>query len=157
MVGFKYKMSNIQAAIGCAQIQRIEELINKKRAILESYKAAFENFDIPFWGFNSEPNDCSIGAWMTTAILDEPSENSNISEILQLNLKSKGIDVRSFFVPLSSTPPFKHLVVERVVNNWAYRIPPAAINLPCSHDIKEIDISHVSNSIKIALASKDAE
>ncbi|MGO7785640.1 DegT/DnrJ/EryC1/StrS family aminotransferase, partial [Rhizobium ruizarguesonis] len=36
-IGFKYKMSNIQAAIGCAQLERIEELVNRKREILASY------------------------------------------------------------------------------------------------------------------------
>ena len=38
MVGFKYKMSNIQAAIGCAQMERIDELINRKREILKYYR-----------------------------------------------------------------------------------------------------------------------
>jgi perosamine synthetase len=38
MIGFKYKMSNVQAAIGCGQMERIEELISKKRQILSTYK-----------------------------------------------------------------------------------------------------------------------
>lgn len=152
MVGFKYKMSNIQAAIGCAQIQRIEELIDRKRSILKSYKAAFESLNIACWGFNPEPTDCSIGAWMTTAILDEPSESSKISENLQISLKRRGIDARPFFSPLSSTPPFQQLAIERALDSWAYRIPPATINLPCSHDITESEISYVTSSIKDALA-----
>ena len=43
MVGFKYKMSNIQAAIGCAQMERIDELINRKREILKYYRERIEN------------------------------------------------------------------------------------------------------------------
>lgn len=45
MVGFKYKMSNIQAAIGCAQMERIEELVSRKREILSYYKENLESLD----------------------------------------------------------------------------------------------------------------
>ena len=38
LLGFKYKMSNVQAAIGCGQIERIEELVRRKRAILAAYR-----------------------------------------------------------------------------------------------------------------------
>jgi len=41
MVGFKYKISNVQAAIGCAQVERIEELITRKREIMATYRSAF--------------------------------------------------------------------------------------------------------------------
>ena len=42
-LGFKYKMSNIQAAIGCAQMERIDELINRKRQIFHSYAERLKN------------------------------------------------------------------------------------------------------------------
>ena len=46
MIGFKYKMSNIQAAIGCAQIERIDELISKKRDIFNLYKKHLKNYPL---------------------------------------------------------------------------------------------------------------
>lgn len=156
MVGFKYKMSNIQAAIGCAQLERIEILVSRKREILEAYKDEFKQADIISWGFNPEPKECVIGAWMTTCILAEPSVNSEMSTHLQSRLISKGIDVRPFFVPLSSTPPFRSSVDLRSAEKWAYQIPPVAINLPCSHDIGFEDIRYVSQSIKQALDSRHA-
>ena len=45
MVGFKYKISNVQAAIGCAQMERIDELINRKREIFFQYYEYFKNID----------------------------------------------------------------------------------------------------------------
>jgi perosamine synthetase len=70
-VGFKYKMSNIQAAIGCAQIERVEELVHRKRKILETYKDLFRDYiDIQM---NPEPPGIVNGAWMPTIVFDEKS------------------------------------------------------------------------------------
>lgn len=152
MVGFKYKMSNIQAAIGCAQMQRINELVVRKREILQSYKEEFINLDISYHGFNQELDGCSIGAWMTTVVMDTPSENSTLSETLQSGLRSRGIDARPFFAPLSLTPPFQALKNGRTHCNWAYSIPPVALNLPCSHEISQSDIIYIANAIKDTLS-----
>ncbi|MCT0217084.1 DegT/DnrJ/EryC1/StrS family aminotransferase [Synechococcus sp. CS-1330] len=152
MVGFKYKMSNIQAAIGCAQMQRINELVSRKRGILQSYKEEFKNLGVIYHGFNPELDGCLIGAWMTTVVIDAPSENSTLSETLQSGLRSIGIDARPFFAPLSSTPPFQGLRNGRTHCKWAYSIPPVALNLPCSHEISKSDISYVANAIKEALS-----
>ena len=152
VVGFKYKMSNIQAAIGCAQMQRINELVARKREILQSYKENFVNLDISHQGFNPEMHGCFIGAWMSTVVIDAPSENSTLSETLQTSLKKRGIDARPFFSPLSSTPPFRSLLNGDKHCNWAYSIPPVALNLPCSHEISQLDIHYVTSAIKDALA-----
>ena len=68
-IGFKYKMSNIQAAIGCGQLERIEELIQRKREILAYYKRSFN--DLTEVSMNPEPNGCINGAWMPTIVLNE--------------------------------------------------------------------------------------
>ena len=62
MVGFKYKMSNIQAAIGCAQMERIDELIGRKREILAYYKEALA--DIDCIAMNPELPGTINGAWI---------------------------------------------------------------------------------------------
>ncbi len=150
-VGFKYKMSNIQAAIGCAQMERIGELISRKRQILQSYQDAFASAGVETWGFNTSPPDCEIGAWMATVVLQEPCVNSDLSDRLQAQLKARGIDARPFFAPLSSTPPF---CADNQVDHqakWAYRIPPVAMNLPCSHEISEEEIACVVEAIQASL------
>ncbi len=151
MLGFKYKMSNIQAAIGCAQMQRIDALVDRKRAILQLYIEEFEKLGIAHRGFNSELPGCSIGAWMTTVVMDIPSENSTLSETLLSSLRQRGVDVRPFFSPLSSTPPFRNVPGGAKKREWSYSIPPVALNLPCSHDISESDIHYVSAAIKDSL------
>lgn len=152
MVGFKYKMSNIQAAIGCAQMQRIDELVSRKREILQSYKKEFKNFGVSHQGFNSEPDGCLIGAWMTTVVMDIPTEGSKLSETLQSGLRNRGIDARPFFAPLSSTPPFQGIMNGSTHCKWSNSIPPVSLNLPCSNEISGSDISYVANAVKEVLS-----
>jgi perosamine synthetase len=154
-VGFKYKMSNIQAAIGCAQMERIEILVRRKREILDQYKQEFKKAEIDHVKFNPEPIGCAIGAWMTTAVFGNPSLKSAISDKLQKGLKKLGIDARPFFAPLSSTPPFESKANASAILRWSYRIPPNAINLPCSHDIAAIDIKYVTSAIRNTLYQED--
>ncbi|MDD5228100.1 MAG: DegT/DnrJ/EryC1/StrS family aminotransferase, partial [Methylococcales bacterium] len=68
MIGFKYKISNIQAAIGCAQIERIDDLILRKREILSYYRQHLVN--LPFIQINPEPAETINGAWMPTVVFD---------------------------------------------------------------------------------------
>ncbi|MDH5480372.1 MAG: DegT/DnrJ/EryC1/StrS aminotransferase family protein, partial [Nitrosomonas sp.] len=61
MIGFKYKMSNIQAAIGCAQMERIEELVESKRNIFKYYETHLCNLPLKM---NIEPANTKNGYWM---------------------------------------------------------------------------------------------
>ena len=147
MVGFKYKMSNIQAAIGCAQMKRIDELVDKKIEILNAYEKAFKELGISYQGFNYQPDGCVIGAWMSTVVLEPPAQGSRLSQAVQAGLNKKGIDARPFFAPLSSTPPFSGNISGHKHCELSYSIPPVAINLPCSHDITQDDIHYVCGAI----------
>jgi len=127
MVGFKYKMSNIQAAIGCAQIERIEELISRKREILAYYREHLEN--IPGIQMNPEPEGTVNGAWMPTIVFSP--ESGITREQLQASLSAENADARVFFWPLSSLPMFE--AVPENTHSWS--IPERAINLPSYHEI----------------------
>lgn len=127
MVGFKYKMSNIQAAIGYGQMQRIDELINRKREILKFYKDHLECLDGV--SMNPEPEGTINGAWMPTIVFDK--QTGITRDRLQSILRAENIDARVFFHPLSSLDMFEHQ--EANVNSWS--IPTRAINLPSYHDM----------------------
>ncbi|MDC0650408.1 DegT/DnrJ/EryC1/StrS aminotransferase family protein, partial [Alphaproteobacteria bacterium] len=72
-IGFKYKISNIQAAIGCAQMERIDELTKRKREIFGIYQKHLTMF--PEINMNPEPTGTINGAWMPTVVFDK---NSNV-------------------------------------------------------------------------------
>ncbi len=139
-IGYKYKMSNIQAAIGYGQMKRIDELIKKKRDIYLQYKKAFLEFkNIKI---NPEEPGCVNGVWMPTLVFDKETELT--FEKLQPIFKSNNIDARRFFWPLSSLPPF----TRKENNIISYSISERGINLPSYHDITESDINRVVNIIK---------
>ena len=135
VIGFKYKMSNIQAAIGCGQMERIDTLIKRKREILQVYKQAFQG--IAGIKMNPEPENTVNGAWMPTVVFDTSMQISR--EHLQVAFAQENADARVFFWPLSSLPMF-----EPVRSNvLAWDIPERAINLPSYHDIEAEDIQRV--------------
>ena len=135
MVGFKYKMSNIQAAIGCAQVERIEELTQRKRGIFSYYR---EHLLVrPGIYMNPEPVGTVNGAWMPTVVFTP--ETGITREILQSAFASENIDARVFFHPLSSLPMFE----KNNVNVHAWDVPTRAINLPSYHDISEGELERI--------------
>ncbi|NMM11426.1 MAG: DegT/DnrJ/EryC1/StrS family aminotransferase [Polaromonas sp.] len=135
MVGFKYKMSNIQAALGCAQIERIEELTRRKREILSYYKKGLTG--IPGLQMNPEPSDTVNGAWMPTVVM--PKDTHITREALQQAFTTENIDARVFFWPLSSLP----FLDSHAVNPVSDGLPGRAINLPSYHDITREDMDRV--------------
>jgi len=145
MVGFKYKMSNIQAAIGYAQMQRIDELINRKREILWYYKKNLEC--IHGVSMNPEPEGTINGGWMPTVVFDKKTGVTR--ERLQEIFKSENIDARVFFYPLSGLPMFDPK--EANVNSWS--IPTRSINLPSYHDISFNEQARILQIIKSELCN----
>jgi perosamine synthetase len=138
-VGFKYKMSNIQAAIGCGQMERIEALVTRKREILEAYKIRLSGIDGV--AMNPEPDGTINGAWMPTAVFDR--QTGITPEMLRSAFEAADIDARVFFHPLSSLPMFE----SKPQNEVAWSIPERAINLPSYHDMTEGDIDRVADTL----------
>lgn len=128
LLGYKYKMSNVQAAIGCAQVERIDELTSRKRAILARYRALLAHR--PQVSLNPEPPGTVNGAWMPTAVFTPESRIGR--ERLMQAFAAQGIDARVFFHPLSTLPMF-----ERAPQPNAADIAARAINLPSFHDITD--------------------
>ena len=127
VVGFKYKMSNIQAAIGCGQMERIDELTSRKREIFSYYRNSFTTKSS--LSMNPEPTGVVNGAWMPTVVFEQRTGMTR--EELQADFAAENIDARVFFYPLSSLPMFE----QELQNPNAWDIPGRAINLPSFHDI----------------------
>lgn len=126
-IGFKYKMSNLQAAIGCAQMERIDALIARKHAIWRHYVERLGH--LPGVSMNPEPAGTVNGAWMPTMVFDP--QTGVTRERLQIAFAADNIDARVFFHPLSGLPMFE----ARPENRLAWGIPTRAINLPSFHDM----------------------
>lgn len=148
MIGFKYKISNLQAAIGCAQIERIDDLIEKKRAIFRRYRDTLSS--LPGITMNPEPVDIVNGAWMPTAVFEQ--DTGITREGLVHAFAAQNIDARVFFHPLSSLPMFE----PQMCNRNAWSIPGRAINLPSYHDMTEDEINRVIDVVLAVRATSEA-
>lgn len=143
MVGFKYKMSNIQAALGCAQMERIAELIGRKRQIFHYYRDHLR--DLPGVQMNPETSNIVNGAWMPTVMFEETTGVSR--EKLVTAFSEGNIDARVFFHPLSGLPMFD----AAPGNRHAWAIPKRAINLPSYHDMTTSDQDRVIAVLRAVL------
>ena len=138
-LGFKYKMSNVQAAIGCGQMERIDELISRKREIMAYYRDRLAA--MPGVSMNPEPEGTVIGAWMPTAVF---ARDTGITrDTLLKSFADERIDARVFFYPLSSLPMFE----TPRANPIAWDLPSRAINLPSYHDITTNELDRVVDVI----------
>jgi perosamine synthetase len=144
MIGFKYKMSNIQAAIGCAQVERIDSLIAAKRQIFTYYAEGLGGLPV---SMNPEPVGTRNGYWMPTLVVNESVRFDR--EALLTAFKADNIDGRVFFWPLSMLPMFQ----ERQENEVSRGLHRRAINLPSYHDMSKSEINRVCNIIRQVLES----
>tara|TARA_B100000686_G_scaffold162351_1_gene169901 strand:- start:4300 stop:6297 length:1998 start_codon:yes stop_codon:yes gene_type:complete len=138
-IGFKYKMSNLQAAIGCAQIERMDELLEGKRRIFEYY---LEQLNMLPLKMNPEPVETRNGFWMPTILVDEGIFFDR--ETLLETFKAEKIDARVFFWPLSMLPMFESKPGNRV----SYSLYNRGLNLPSYHDLKEVEMDRVISCLR---------
>jgi len=141
-VAQKYKMSSMQAALGLAQLERIEELIAYKRQIFAWYHARLA--DIPGLTLNYEAPGTKNTYWMVTAVLD-PRLGLTKDRLLAA-MSAQAIDCRPFFYPLSSIPAYANTPQAeqaRQRNPVSYHISPYGLNLPCGMSMTEEKVDYV--------------
>ncbi len=138
-VGYKYKMSNIQAALGLAQLERVDELVNRKREINNLYQS-FLNKNQKI-NVSKELEGCKSIFWMTSIELIDA--DFQLREKFMKALKDRKIDSRPVFSPMSSLPMFR----KKLENPVSYKIGASSINLPSGHNLKDEEIEYVSNVI----------
>jgi perosamine synthetase len=144
VIGFKYKMSNLQAAIGCAQMERIDALIASKRRIFAYYADHLRDLPVQM---NPEPQGTRNGFWMPTIVAD--SAVAFDREALLAAFKAHYIDGRVFFWPLSMLPAF----APKPENAVSYSLYKRAINLPTYHELTDEQMELVIRCVRCAFGA----
>jgi perosamine synthetase len=145
-VAYKYKMSNLQAALGLAQLERIGELLGRKQQIFTWYQKELLGQEGLI--LNDQSSEVKNAYWMVTVILKEkyPIAKEQVIEAMS----ERGIDCRPFFYPLSSLPAYTHLPQAhqaRSRNRISYQLSPCGINLPSGLNLEEEDVCWVSRTL----------
>ncbi len=146
-VAYKYKMSSMQAALGAAQLERVEELITRKREIFSWYSE--ELAGLSGVTLNYEAPETRNTYWMITAVWDERFVLTK--EQLMAELSAAAIDCRPFFHPLSSLPAYAQspqAEAARQRNRVSYAIAPRAINLPSALNLTREKVHRVCMTLK---------
>lgn len=144
-VGYKYRMSSLQAAFGLAQLERLDELIQRKRDIFRWYSERLaDRADLQLnW---EEPGSLNT-YWMVCVVLDH-SLGLTGREVMDA-LELRKIESRPFFHPLSTLPAFADRpgAAQARSNVTARDISPRAINLPSALLLTESHVDRVCESL----------
>jgi perosamine synthetase len=145
-VAYKYKMSHLQAALGLAQLERVEELVARKRQIFSWYAQRLSG--IEGLRLNAEPPEVRNSYWMVTVLLESDLGLKKGPLITQM--AQQGIDCRPFFHPLSSLPAYSHLESAQKAqmrNRVSYQTSPYGINLPSALNLTEADVDKACRAL----------
>ena len=143
--GLKYKMSNVQAAIGLGQIERLDEMIEAKRRIFSWYAEGLEG--VPHVQPIREMPWARSIYWMTSILLNEQAEITR--DGLREALRKRNVDTRSVFPAISQYPIWPKA---QPTQPNARRVGDQAINLPSGVCLKREQIDYVCRCIREILA-----
>ncbi|MDP3719100.1 MAG: DegT/DnrJ/EryC1/StrS family aminotransferase [Acidobacteriota bacterium] len=149
-VAYKYKMSSMQAALGAAQLERISELVGRKREIFSWYADELSRVD--GISLNYQAVGTLNSYWMVTMVFDQRYRIDK-TELLDV-MAAKGIDCRPFFHPLSSLPAYAgspEAALARERNTVSYGLSPRAINLPSALSLTREQVARVCTAAREAL------
>ncbi|MGD8786764.1 MAG: LegC family aminotransferase [Phycisphaerales bacterium] len=142
-IGYNYRLTNIQAAIGVAQLEYLSEFIETKRNNYNSYKKAIEN--IPGLHLADMPSYAKNNCWMYALQLNE-KEYGQSKETLIQRLTSDGIEVRPLWYLNHLQKPYKNCQTYNI--DKAYCMYDKTIMLPCSVNCSKKQLDFVTNRLK---------
>jgi perosamine synthetase len=130
VIGYNYRMTNLQAAIGLAQLERIEDIHENRKKYEDSYQGILnaEKFT-----FQNNLKDRKRITWLVSILIDESIDRDEYIRKLQEN----GIDARPFFYPLSEMDIYKPYC--RCKTLVAYKLSKIGFNLPTYESLKNLD------------------
>lgn len=140
MVGYNYRMTNVQAAIGCAQLERVEQFVDKKRYVRDYYKTRLQS--IEGISFFPEVEWADSACWFSGIVLSNKYDVRGICS----KLKEQKIEARTFWKPVHLQKPYKEMEKSEmpIADDVWWRI----LTLPCSTTITEEQLEYVVSSVR---------
>lgn len=145
-IGFNYRLTNIQAALGIAQMEQLPTFVKKKKHISERYDAFLKDVE----GLTLMPTSPNTEAtnWLYTVLLSPSSTLAQRKEVLR-RLHGKGVMARPLWHPIHSQPPFRAYDAYEI--EVAPRLYERSVSLPTSVGISDDDIGRSAAALKEAL------
>jgi len=146
VIGYNYRMTNIAAAIGCAQLERVQQALERRRLLASWYKAALSG--VPGLVLPVQKEYAEHVYWMYTVLLPQCGADTRdrVSEILQQN----GVETRPVFYPMHVLPPYEEDPARYPV---ATQCAARGMTLPTHELLTEEDVLYVGEQLRSAMRS----
>jgi dTDP-4-amino-4,6-dideoxygalactose transaminase len=144
-IGFNYRMTNLQAAVGRAQMENLDKFVARKHHIHDRYQDAFA--DLPGLRAFPAPNWAEGADWLSGFVLEDGDATK-----LRTRMRAAGIDARPFWKPMHLQVPFT--TVPRSTLSVTDDIWQKIVTLPCSTGLTDAEINHVIAAVEAALDDK---
>lgn len=138
VVGYNYRMTNICAAIGVAQLERVEAFLARKAEIASRYRSRLA--DVPV-SFQAEAMGTRHSHWMVALLVQEAAQRDD----LRARLESRGIETRPVFYPIHTMPMYAQRFQSLPVSEDIAR---RGINLPSWPGLSDADIDYICAEIR---------
>jgi len=125
-VGYNYRMPNINAALGCAQLEQLSSFLEAKRRLYQRYRDAFDS--VPRVWLMAEPGGCRSNYWLQTLLLDDGIAGQRDAVLAATN--EAGLMTRPAWSPLHQLQPYRHC--PRMDLQVAESLAERLLNLPSS-------------------------
>lgn len=145
-VGFNYRMTNLQAAVGCAQLERLDEFVAAKRRIRAGYDAAFAG--VPGLHPFPQPDGRLSECWFSGFVIESPPCPD--TQTLRQSLRDAGIDARPFWRPAHLQPAFSQ--APRAATPVTDSLWERILTLPCSTGLSQDEQNTVVATMRSLLS-----
>lgn len=146
-LGYNYRISDINCALGIAQMKRINEIIVKRRKVKEIYDAQFkELFEKEILISQEVPNDCFLSPFVYVLRIADRFDQNDRDDLLK-HLRKKGIGCSNYFTPIHLQPHYQAM-------GWKYgdmpvteKVSERTLSLPFYNDLEEESIVFIRNTV----------
>ena len=149
-VGFNYRMTNLQAALGVAQLERYDAMRARKAELLAWYRDALAETPVEL---NPQAPGTEPVCWLVAALL--PSMNyATQAKVMARMRADHGVDSRPFFVPMHELPPYAGARLVTRGASVASELAARGLCLPSSNRLTRDDVARVATALRAALEAE---
>lgn len=144
IIGYNYRMPNLTAAVGLAQLERIDWHLNRRREVATWYRDRLRNVPGIEW---QAAKDCRVNVdWLFTITLDEPIRESRDDIIARLF--QRGVETRPVFYPMHVLPPYREMAQGDGIFPVADRVARLGLSLPTWAGLRQEDVAYVCDALR---------
>jgi perosamine synthetase len=145
VVGYNYRLTNVACALLCAQLERVDEIIEWRRRLFADYASALVG--VAGIGFQPNAEWAEPAPWLFCITVDAAEYGRSRDDLMAL-LADEGVETRPFFVPIHQLPPYEAARGAQQSLPVTDRIATGGINLPTSPMISSTDVARIADVIR---------